>query len=125
MSDLVLSLFPGADLLGMTDIAVRLEAKIETIPETGCWLFIGAQAGSDYGCLVVNGRLEKVHRIAWRLAGGEIPTDLELDHRCRVRRCCNPTHLRLVTHRENLLLWGGCCSNPRHRDSLCRRSRIR
>jgi hypothetical protein len=28
---------------------------------------------------------------------------LELDHKCRARRCVNPDHLELVTHRENIL----------------------
>jgi hypothetical protein len=34
---------------------------------------------------------------------GPIPLGKEPDHLCRVRRCCNPDHMELVTSRENVL----------------------
>ena len=49
------------------------------------------------------GKMEGVHRIAWMEVNGSIPAGLEIDHVCRNRRCVNVAHLRLVTHRENLL----------------------
>ena len=30
-----------------------------------------------------------------------IPQDKEIDHLCRNRKCVNPNHLEIVTHREN------------------------
>jgi hypothetical protein len=41
------------------------------------------------------------HRIAWTLTHGEIVDDLTVDHLCRNRVCCNPSHLRLLTNQEN------------------------
>jgi hypothetical protein len=45
----------------------------------------------------------KAHRYAWEQINGNAPEGLEPDHLCRVRICVNPTHLELVTHRENIL----------------------
>ena len=43
------------------------------------------------------------HRWAWEQAKGPIPKGLVVDHLCRVRWCCNPDHMELVTNRENIL----------------------
>ena len=48
------------------------------------------------------------HRLAWILANGQdIPNGHEPDHTCRNRRCCNPTHIEVVTKRENILRGNG------------------
>lgn len=46
---------------------------------------------------------KSVHRLAYVRWVGPIPDGLELDHLCRVRSCCRPSHLEAVTHRENTL----------------------
>lgn len=38
------------------------------------------------------------HRRAWEAANGPVPDGLVLDHLCRNRWCCNPTHLEPVTN---------------------------
>jgi len=48
------------------------------------------------------GRTVYVHRYLYPLAKGPIPPDLELDHLCGNKRCCNPDHLEAVTHGENM-----------------------
>ena len=73
------------------------------ISEDGCWL----SAATDtvgYGVFCVGGnRNVKAHRYAYLALVGEIPSGLECDHICRVRRCVNPSHIELVTHSENVL----------------------
>lgn len=85
-------------------LAERLEAKIERIPESGCWLFIGTLR-DGYGRIRQGGRrdspLLQAHRASYELAKGKIPEGLQLDHLCRVRCCVNPAHLEPVTHLEN------------------------
>jgi hypothetical protein len=44
----------------------------------------------------------RISRVAYEVFVGPIPEGLELDHLCRVIRCCNPAHLEPVTHAENM-----------------------
>ena len=43
------------------------------------------------------------HRISYQIHKGRIPPAKEVDHTCNNRKCVNPTHLQLLTHRENVL----------------------
>lgn len=43
-------------------------------------------------------------RYAWFRAHGAIPEGMQVDHICRVRRCVNVEHLRLLTPRNNTLI---------------------
>jgi hypothetical protein len=73
-------------------------------PNSGCWLWVASGTPDGYGQWEsgVDGQSRLVHRISYEAAGGSIG-DLELDHRCRVRCCCNPAHLEPVTHKVNSL----------------------
>jgi hypothetical protein len=71
-----------------------------------CWLWVGAINRGGYGHMSVKyedgWRVRTVHRVAFRILIGPIPEGLELDHLCRVRRCCNPWHLEPVTKTVNI-----------------------
>ena len=71
-----------------------------------CWEWTGPLNAKGYGRFHANGASEMAHRTAVRLEGRDIPVGMEVDHICRNRRCVNPDHLRVVTHRENLLAGG-------------------
>jgi len=81
----------------------RLLNKIETIPEAGCWIWLGTRNPGGYGMITVDRRSQLVHRIAYEHLKGTIPEGLDLDHLCRVRSCCNPDHLEIVTRRVNIM----------------------
>ena len=86
----------------------KLLEYAEPEPNTGCWLWTGGTTNSGYGSLWVeteSGR-KKVgaHRIAYQCVYGSIPPKMTIDHRCKIKRCVNPSHLRLLSHRENILL---------------------
>lgn len=72
-----------------------------------CWIWTGALDSNGYG--VFNARNtagfsgQKSHRYSYLLAHGKLPEDLELDHLCRVRPCCNPAHLEAVTQKINTM----------------------
>ena len=82
----------------------RLWSKV-SIPRdvmTGCWLWMGSTVRGGYGQIRDERRAKYVHRVAYESVVGEIPSGLQLDHLCRVRRCVNPRHLEPVTQKVNV-----------------------
>ena len=71
-------------------------------PNSGCWLWLGQLDDHGYGRFWINGESTTAQRASWRFFGGQIPTDLEVDHICKNPTCVNPAHLRVVTKNENL-----------------------
>ena len=61
----------------------------------------GSTNNGGYGQVGYQGDYRFSHRLAYELLVGRIPDDLTLDHLCRNRSCCNPTHLEPVTRGEN------------------------
>lgn len=87
-------------------------ALVEGGSPTQCWPWLGRLDESGYG------RVGKwsipAHRLMYEHAVGPIPKGLELDHLCHTRdlsccggvscphrRCVNPKHLEVVTHKVN------------------------
>lgn len=55
-----------------------------------------------YGRIKVGGRDILAHRYAYTLAHGEIPSGMSVCHHCDNPKCCNPEHLFIGTHRQNM-----------------------
>jgi hypothetical protein len=71
-------------------------------PELGrCHLWCGSINKHGYGTIGDGYKVFKVHRLAWERAYGPIPTGRQIDHRCFVRHCVRPDHLRLATSKQN------------------------
>jgi len=72
-------------------------------PDLGpCWIWTGNKVdGKGYGQITEVKKTFQVHRVAYEAMVGPIPPGLELDHLCRVVRCCRPDHLEPVTPAEN------------------------
>ncbi|MDJ1136239.1 HNH endonuclease signature motif containing protein [Streptomyces iconiensis] len=68
-----------------------------------CHHWDGSLNENGYGSFWGADRTVKAHRFAYEQAHGPIPAGLDVDHRCRNRACVRPSHLRAVTHRENIL----------------------
>lgn len=82
----------------------RFQRRVQHDP-SGCWLWTGATTSNyGYGHLSLRrGQTEYAHRLAYRLAYGEIPAGWVIDHLCRTPACVNPAHLEAVPHRTNIL----------------------
>lgn len=69
-----------------------------------CWIWNRGKTSSGYGVTRwFNGKPQYLHRIAYAVYVAAIPLGAQIDHRCRVRACCNPDHLDAVTPRVNTL----------------------
>ena len=76
--------------------------KTMPIPECGCLIWIGA-VKHWYGVFSKPGKKQvPAHRVAYEMANGPIPVGLVIDHKCRVKSCVNPDHLRVVTNAVNV-----------------------
>ena len=89
-----------------------LEARTEWT-DGGHLVFLGAEYGSGYGGLMVNGRMAYAHRYAWELANGPIPPGMQVNHKCFRRDCVALAHLELVTGQENTQYRSGPQSNSK------------
>lgn len=85
----------------------KFNSKYIPVPESGCWIWIGRLCRCDYAQVQIAGVRKMAHRAAYELFVGPIPDDMDLDHVCRVRCCVNPSHLRPLTHKENILCGAG------------------
>jgi hypothetical protein len=81
----------------------RFMARIKE--DSGCWIWIAKVDEDGYGRFYTRGKMHIASRVSWCLFNkvDSIPEGMMIDHICRVRRCVNPSHLRLVTPRQNAL----------------------
>lgn len=84
------------------EYAVRFLSRITLENSAGCRLWTGPLNDNGYGMTWWMGKHRKCNRVAWEVARGEIPNGLHVLHRCDVRSCCNPAHLFLGTHTDNM-----------------------
>lgn len=81
--------------------------RVDVCGADACWNWIGLTSKSPknktpYGVLGWNGKGTRAHRVAYSLINGEIPPGKMVLHRCDNTLCCNPTHLYLGDHAQNM-----------------------
>ena len=82
--------------------AIERFCRFISVSESGCWPWLGGCNSLGYGQFWDRVRVVLAHRFSYEYSNGTIPTELEIDHLCRNRKCVNPNHLEPVTHKENM-----------------------
>lgn len=79
----------------------RLLRGVKKTPN-GCWEWVKGFDSNGYGNITVECKTQRVHIISYQLFVGLIPSGMCVCHTCDNPPCCNPDHLFLGTHRDNM-----------------------
>lgn len=81
----------------------RFWAKVDKRGPEDCWLWQGQVRWDGYGRFVTMRKPQWTHRYSWELHNGRklVKGEMVL-HACGNATCCNPSHLSLGTHQENM-----------------------
>jgi len=82
--------------------AQRIAFYTKPDPQSGCHIWRASTNPQGYGQLNIGGKVVGAHRMAWIARHGPIRKGLYVCHRCDNPRCCNPAHMFLGTHAENM-----------------------
>jgi hypothetical protein len=89
------------------DVRKRFEEKVERLPWSGCWVWVGAISDKGYGNLSFGTppkrKRKAAHRVSYELHVGSIPKGFDVCHRCDITTCVNPNHLFVGTAKDNVL----------------------
>lgn len=81
-------------------VVERFWSKIVRQP-TGCWEWTAARSRGYGTFAVTKKKLVGAHRYSYELLVEPITLGMTIDHLCRNKVCVNPSHLEVVTSREN------------------------
>jgi len=84
-----------------SDLFEKFADKIETIPEDGCWIWIGARMSTGYGMLMTGCGATLAHRLSYEHYISPLNKDDLVLHTCDRRTCVNPAHLFVGSHKDN------------------------
>ena len=82
----------------------RFWSKVRVQSASSCWIWQASvlRNGDGQFWWPPTGRAEGAHRVAWMITRGDIPKGQEVMHSCDTPLCCNPIHLSLGTHGDNV-----------------------
>jgi hypothetical protein len=90
---------------------------------TGCWEWQGTVSNGKYGHVSIGPRgaakIWLVHRLFYAHRHGPIPVGMMVCHHCDNMICCNPAHLFVGTHADNMADMDKKGRRPRGEDHGC------
>jgi uncharacterized protein (DUF433 family) len=89
----------------MAEMNMRTETFWSRVEKGGvddCWPWAARRGPQGYGAFRIDGKDRRAHRVAYQLSRGPIPDGLLVRHTCDNPPCCNPNHLLLGTHADNV-----------------------
>ena len=78
-------------------------SKTQRDEDTGCLIYTGAVNEKGYARISFKNKTYKASHVVYKMRYGAIPDGCEIDHTCYNRRCIERTHLRPLTHKENII----------------------
>lgn len=73
-----------------------------TVRQGPCLIWTGAVKDTGYGAMWDGQRVVRPHRWIYEQAHGPIPAGADIDHICGNRTCCEVSHLRVTTRKQNM-----------------------
>jgi len=87
----------------LTEVFIeRFQSYVDRSKPQSCWLWTKSVSRDGYGQIRVGLNVMRTNRIAFYIAYGVDPGDLDVLHKCDNPRCCRPDHLFLGTASDNL-----------------------
>ena len=77
--------------------------KIEKVPFSGCWIWMGSGNKKGYGTIFLDKWSNVLaHRASYMMFKGPLNKGMFVCHKCDVPSCVNPDHLFLGTSGDNV-----------------------